>query len=116
QGGLDVVVHVDRNADGAVMQRLQAEFQGRRVAFAPRVRCGWGTFSLVQAALNGLRTIAGLEWQPDYVVLMSGADFPIRPAADLHAFLESHTDLDFIESIPLTRCRVRGGLQHERFE
>jgi hypothetical protein len=77
QRNISVVIHVDANATDDLLKSVQSALAGRGVEFADRVRCAWGEFSIVQATLNALLTIARIGWRPDYVMLLSGADFPI---------------------------------------
>lgn len=50
------------------------------VRFVERpVRTGWGKFSIVQGALSALKTLYEFS-TPDWFMLLSAADFPIRPA------------------------------------
>lgn len=46
----------------------------------PHLKTGWGKWSLVQASLDGIRLLYdGAD--PGWFVLLSAADYPIRPAA-----------------------------------
>jgi hypothetical protein len=114
QGGFEVVVHVDKKAN-VVAQQLKARFKGAPVAFAPAIRCVWGSFSLVRATISALNIVKTAAGWPDYVILLSGADFPIRSVAGLRSFLAAHPGCEFIESKPLSTRWVRDGLQAERF-
>jgi hypothetical protein len=80
-----------------------------------RQYCVWGGFSLVRATISALNTIKTAADWPDYVILLSGADFPIRSVSGLRSFLAAHAGSEFIESKPLSTPWVRGGLQAERF-
>lgn len=116
QRNISVVIHVDANATDDLLKSVQSALAGRGVEFADRVRCAWGEFSIVQATLNALLTIARIGWCPDYVMLLSGADFPIRPHGELVKFLDTHRGFEFIQSCPITQPWVRCGPQAERLE
>ncbi|MEM7670030.1 MAG: glycosyl transferase, partial [Pseudomonadota bacterium] len=48
--GDSVTVHFDRRAPDQAFAQIRAGLKDNaRVAFAPRIRCGWGTWSLVGA-------------------------------------------------------------------
>jgi hypothetical protein len=47
----------------------------------PHVRTHWGDFSLVDATLAALRLLYDAGNGPDWVVLLSGADYPLHSAA-----------------------------------
>jgi hypothetical protein len=46
----------------------------------PHVRTRWGDFSLVEATLRAMRRMLDRPDGPDWFVLLSGADYPIKPA------------------------------------
>ena len=47
----------------------------------PHLETGWATFSVVEATVRALRQMYGSPSSPDWVVLLSGADYPIKPSA-----------------------------------
>jgi len=110
-----VVLHYDANSPpaeyGALTARLAAN--ERAVLVDDRVRCSWGKFELVEAALNGLRAMRERGISPDYVYLISGSCLPIRPLAELNRFLDEHAGTEFIEV--QDEKWVTGGLRLERF-
>lgn len=92
-----VVVHVDSTAD-------QAQFEARSRAFGDRVRyldrrqnIRWGDFAVCRATLDAMRL--AVEHPADYVVLLSGADYPIQPIARLRDELTSGAV--YLESAPM---------------
>ncbi len=116
--GHTVVIHFDKNAPAAqhdAVRALEQTYPGQ-VRVVSQVHCVWGEWSLVEAVLVALREFGRMPEKPDYIHLMSGADFPIRPIADLEEFLRRHPDQDFIECCDVTQRRwVKGGLSMERF-
>jgi hypothetical protein len=46
----------------------------------PHLRTSWGTFSVVEATMRALELMYRSPAPPDWFVLLSGADFPIKPA------------------------------------
>ncbi|MFQ1700403.1 beta-1,6-N-acetylglucosaminyltransferase [Loktanella agnita] len=116
-GGCPVTVHVDKKADAGDCARLIAALGDQEnVSFSERFRCEWGTWGLVAATQAATAQL--LAQHPDlrHVYLASGACLPLRPIAELRAYLDTHPDTDFIESattadVPWTV----GGLDRERF-
>lgn len=53
---------------------------------SPPLRTGWGKWSVVKAMLESLRLLYD-HADPDWFVLMSGADYPIKPADRVRADL-----------------------------
>ncbi len=116
-GGCPVVVHVDSNVDAGTYDRfVQALSDLKDVRFSKRHRCEWGTWGLVAASQDAATLL--LDTFPDvsHVFLASGACLPLRPIAELRAYLQARPKTDFIESattadVPWTI----GGLDRERF-
>ncbi|AOY00643.1 beta-1,6-N-acetylglucosaminyltransferase [Jeongeupia sp. USM3] len=83
--GVRVYVHVDANTPADVFAEMQALAPAGTV-FIARRPCRWGGFSLVDATLDLMRAARadGCDW----LVLLSGADYPIKPHADIVARLE----------------------------
>ncbi|MGP8122524.1 MAG: beta-1,6-N-acetylglucosaminyltransferase [Xanthobacteraceae bacterium] len=46
----------------------------------PHTETAWGKFSLVEAAMRALETLFASDRAPDGFVLLSGADYPVKPA------------------------------------
>lgn len=119
-GGDSVVaIHYDANSDAAEFAELQLELGdiASRILWPKRERVAWGEWSIVQATLNALEAIAALKDKPDFVHLLSGSDYPIRPIADFRDYLSRHADKEFIECVDMAADNwVKGGLGHERYE
>ena len=113
-----VVLHYDRKSPEEQFEYLARNLAGSpAVRFARRVRVRWGQWSIVAATLNCLQTIEDEGWAPDYVYLLSGTDYPIRPASELVAFLERNRGKEFIESLPADGANwVKTGPQKERYQ
>lgn len=116
RSGISVAIHADANSNPEFHQRLRQLPPSPQIRFTTRIACAWGSFSIVQATLEGLRTIASAEWAPDYVILMSGSDYPIKSYESLIGFLKTHNGTEFIESVPISRPWVIAGPQQERVE
>ncbi|MEM8788237.1 MAG: beta-1,6-N-acetylglucosaminyltransferase [Pseudomonadota bacterium] len=117
RSGCGVAVHFDARLSAeklAQFDRLLSRHPN--VAMVPRRRCDWGTFALVEAALDGLRLVRQRWPQVTHVCQLSGACLPTKPIATLKAHLDRHADVDFIEAVPLDSDPwVVDGLSTERF-
>ena len=117
-GGHRVVIHFDSSATKADLDavgKIAAERPGQ-ISLISKEHCVWGEWSLVEAVLHALREFEKMPAPPDYIHLMSGADFPIRPITDFMEFLRRNPDLDFIECCDISqKAWVKGGLGKERF-
>jgi hypothetical protein len=111
-------VHIDAKSD--IGQFAEVCGSGATLC-SERVAVYWGEFSLVEATLALLRTAMWHEWEFDYFVLLSGADYPLCPAAYIEHFFARHAGREFINLVampseraskPLSRLtdyRVRSG-------
>ncbi|MBK5932918.1 core-2/I-Branching enzyme [Rhodovulum imhoffii] len=112
-----VVLHIDQNVPKTDYTALRSETGGHEtIRFAPRHRCEWGMWSIIEATKDATGIM--LEAFPDiqHVYLMSGSCIPLRPVADLRAYLDRYPETDFIESVTtLDVPWARGGLEEERF-
>lgn len=115
--GCPVVIHVDRKvkrSDYLAFSRALEGFEDVRLLH--RHDCEWGTFSLVAAMQAAaeimLREFPGVQ----HIYSASGSCLPLRPVAELRAYLAERPETDFIESVTCDDARwTVGGLDSERF-
>ncbi|TAL48499.1 MAG: family 14 glycosyl transferase [Methylovulum sp.] len=87
-----------------------------RLRFARRVAVEWGRWSMVEATLAGMQELEQSGEAVDYVVLLSGADYLIKPVGALKSFLRRNGGKEYIECVdPDTDPWVVQGLVKERF-
>ncbi|GAB4260280.1 MAG: beta-1,6-N-acetylglucosaminyltransferase [Pararhodobacter sp.] len=117
ESGSPVVIHVDADVDAAAHARFTDALSDLPdVTFARRHRCEWGTWSLVAAMQTAAHQLLQAYPKVQHVYAMSGACLPLRPIAELAAWLERHPDTDFIESVNVADVNwTKGGLSEERF-
>jgi hypothetical protein len=54
----------------------------------PPTPTAWGTFTLVEAVLRAIKQMYDAPSSPDWFVLLSGSDYPIKPAGTIRGQLE----------------------------
>ncbi|QMU59420.1 MAG: glycosyl transferase [Boseongicola sp.] len=115
--GCPVVIHVDqRTEDSAFYDLVEQVSDLRDIQFAPRIKCDWGTWSLVEASRSSSAMLLDIAPDINNVCLISGACLPIKPVDELKAFLSDHPDTDFIESVTVSEVPwIKDGLGEERF-
>lgn len=79
-----------------------ADFEGvlpkERVYFVEkRETVGWGAYSIVQATINGLKAIASSGLDIGYINLLSGSDYPLKRADEIHDFFQKQNGKNFLE-------------------
>ena len=110
-----VLIHYDARAPRAEFDRIRSELRDDPgVAFARRVKCGWGEWSLVAASLEGMRAALAAFPDASHVYLLSGDCMAIKTAEWAHAFLDAR-DADHIECVDFHDGGwIKTGLREER--
>ncbi len=83
----------------------------------PRIKVYRGDFSITEAILHSFHMCAGLLSDSDFVNILSGQDFPVRPLKDFHTFLAANQGKNFINSIelPVKQSAYHHGARNESF-
>lgn len=117
KAGAPVVVHVDGKVGQPAFDAFAHGLSDLgNVSFSRRFNCEWGTWSLVAAAQAGAQQMLDRHPQVGHVFLASGACLPLRPLAELTAYLAARPQTDFIESVTAADVDwTAGGLHDERF-
>lgn len=115
--GCPVVIHVDRRVRAPVFDKLRRDLEGvEDIRFSGRHVCEWGTWGLVAATQEAATLMLGAFPQVRHVFLASGSCLPLRPVAELQAYLAARPRTDFIESVTTADVGwTVGGLDLERF-
>jgi hypothetical protein len=96
-------LHVDKKTNPGPFVPQQAD----DVRLVPRpVAVHWGDFSQVEAILK-LMTTALAAGRFERFVLLSGADYPLWPTADINAFFAACPQDEFINIVPMP-CEAAG--------
>jgi hypothetical protein len=103
-------VHVDSKTDDAAHRRMvDGVADLDTVTFLERHACHWGGFGHVQASLKGLTAIIEQGVDPDYVILLSGQDYPIKPNRAIREFLRERNGRSAFMHFPLPTPNWAGG-------
>lgn len=100
-GETSLVVHVDARVGQPEFAALRRSTEELNVHYLPRRRLYWGGFGVVGAALAGIRHLLGSGDEFEYVGLLSGQDYPLRPAAAIRAELAAASGRSFLHHFPL---------------
>jgi len=104
----DIYIHLDRKTSIVPFEYLK---KNKGVFFIQnRVKVYWGSYNMVEATLNGFKEILSSGNTYQYLNLLSGQDYPLKPAAFIHRFLDEHAgkafmnflqfDPDWTEALP----------------
>lgn len=111
--GASFAIHVDRKTPPQVHRRMLDGLAGiAGVRLLPRHRCEWGGFGHVRASLAGIADLLRRDVSFDYLILLTGQDYPLRPPAGIARFLAEAGGSSFMSSWPLPHApwSGRGGL------
>lgn len=107
------LVHVDRKTDVREYHALVESLRGfPSVGFLARHTCHWGGFGHVRATLKGIDELIRSGTAFDYVILLTGQDYPIKPTEYIERFFETGAPNSFMgfASLPSDSWSPRGGL------
>ncbi len=110
-----VSIHFDARASDDEFGLIKSAFKDAElVSLAPRVKCGWGEWSLVRATLNALELAERSFPRATHFYMVSGDCMPIKSAEYVHEFLEEN-DKDFIEAFDYFQSDwIKTGMRDER--
>ncbi|ROR92612.1 beta-1,6-N-acetylglucosaminyltransferase [Nocardioides aurantiacus] len=95
----DVYLHVDARSEDFDPARAASVLRHSELVLVPRLRVRWGGWSTVACELVLLRS-ATAKGGYSYFHLLSGADLPIKPMSQIHAFFARSEGREYIEIAP----------------
>ena len=99
-------IHINRRSDDTVLHAARAGLADLdNVVFLRRHRLYWGGFGHVAATLEGLEELARRATPFDYVTLLTGQDYPIKPVSVIERTLAEGDGRSF-----MARDRMPGGV------
>ncbi len=115
--GVPVVIHLDRRVARPDQERFRASLHGLDdVRILSSHACEWGTWHIVRATQDAATVMLRDFPSVRHVFLASGSCLPLRPIAELRAYLDARPRTDFIESVSTADVGwTVGGLNAERF-
>jgi hypothetical protein len=105
---VDVFIHVDRRS-GAIDTLVTTTHDLPGVHFLDRHACRWGDFGHVAASLKGIEAITAQTGEYDYVVLLTGQDYPIKTNRQIRDTLRQAAGRSFMNYFPLPTSEWEGG-------
>ena len=103
-------IHVDSKSSEQVFRRMvDGVADLDTVSFLPRHACHWGGFGHVQASLKGIAAISESDLDPDYTILLSGQDYPIKRNQAIRDFLSAREGRSAFMHFPLPTPNWAGG-------
>ncbi len=93
----DFYIHVDLKVD---LEDFLPETNFKHIFFIRnRVSIVWGGFSMVEATVSSFREILQSGKHYDYINLLSGQDYPLKSAEEIHQFYSQNPGKAFMETL-----------------
>lgn len=93
-----IFIHIDKKTDIGPFLKIR----GANIHFtSKRVPVYWGDYSTTEAILTLINAAMALPEPYDYLVLISGSDYPVRTAAQLEAYLIKYRGSEFINMVTM---------------
>jgi len=91
----DFYVHVDKKVD--IASHLYLADIPQVYLIHNRTNVIWAGYNTIKATIRSVEEILASGKKYDYIHLMSGQDYPIKPAAYIHDFFMQHSGQEFLE-------------------
>ena len=101
-GSNQFFVHFDRGGNDEDFARLIDELRDIPCTFIRRRYCRWGRYGLVSATLDGIREFVAKS-TASHVVLVSGADYPVKSRRAIAEFFDTHPSQSFMRTWAIPR-------------
>lgn len=95
-----VFIHVDKKSNQTDFE-FSLNHQKNIFFVHNRVDVKWGSYSMVQATVNGFKEIIASGLNVDYVNLLSGQDYPLKSMADFNDFLTKNPGKAFMHCLDI---------------
>jgi hypothetical protein len=103
-------IHISTNSSDEFLYEVNNTFKTyKNVFLIDRCACVWGEFGIVEATIEGIKTIVISNINIDYVVLLSGQDYPIKSNKHIKEFFTASNGRCFINNFPIPRWGWHNG-------
>jgi hypothetical protein len=90
-------VHIDKRANAMYRRSKELLRDVPNLSFSKRFTCNWGHFNIIKASFEALKLAVASQKSFDYVVLLSGQDYPIKSPQEIQRFFQINSGQEFIE-------------------
>ncbi|TCC97260.1 beta-1,6-N-acetylglucosaminyltransferase [Pedobacter hiemivivus] len=109
----DFYIHVDKKFD--INPHLFLKTLPNVYFINNRVDVKWAGFNTVIATFASIKEILATETKYDFINLLSGQDYPLKPAAQLATFFEQNKGKEFISFKDIKNDWKEGLIRMERY-
>lgn len=94
-------VHVDKHSDISQFKKAIIGIDSQKITFLKRFDGRWGGFGIIKAEVHALRTIVQSKVDFDFILLLSGQDYPIKSSSYIFDFLSKNKEKSFVDYFPM---------------
>lgn len=97
-----LIIHVDKKTNNGTYREILEPLKDRSdVFFLEREICNWGEFGHLSATLSGIREICENKIKFDYLLLITGQDYPIKSNENISQVLKMSNGKSYLNFSPL---------------
>jgi hypothetical protein len=89
-----VFIHLDKKTD--ILPFMHLKIIPGVFFIQRRIKVYWGTYSIVEATINSFEEIVNSGTEYEYINLLSGADYPVKPIGQFRDYLKANPDKVFM--------------------
>lgn len=100
------LIHIDKKTDDPSRQTIEAfltEYQNTHLLESSNVT--WGGYSMIQAELDGMKHLLGLNQTWDFFINLSGQDYPLKSQDIIRNFLTKNRQSNYMKVIDQAKER-----------
>jgi hypothetical protein len=116
--GVSFLIHINKNMEEMYRTCRETLADRQNCIFVKRVPLWWGDFGMVRALLNSIKEICERALDVDFVINLSGQDYPIKTNEKIKEILAQYVGHQLMEYFPLP-CKTwgenGGRFRYERF-
>ena len=94
-------IHIDKKADINIFKASVSELPAEKVSFIQQFDASWGEIGVIKAEILALQEINNSGVDFDFVILISGQDYPIKSNNFIYDFLLRNKSKNFLEILPM---------------
>ncbi|MBE9036803.1 beta-1,6-N-acetylglucosaminyltransferase [aff. Roholtiella sp. LEGE 12411] len=97
-------IHIDAKSNNSLFKE---KINHQNVAFIQdRVSVYWGEFSTIKATINLIREALNSQHKFDYLILISGSDYPLKSASYINDYFAQRAGTEFINLVEMPNQEV----------
>jgi hypothetical protein len=97
----DFYIHIDKKVSLTSFKKALKSISPDRINFLKQYNATWSEYGIIKAELEALRNIIKANKNHDFIVLLSGQDYPIKSNEYIKAFFYKNKVHSFMEHFPM---------------